>query len=180
MDHPAETDRRLGDLLRYGAVCEVAGARCRVSLGEGFETDWIDIPMTRAGALRAWSQYSMGEQVCLACPDGDIVAATILCSRPSTAFPAPADPEVAQLLFDDGCRLAYDHRSHGLEAGLPAGGRVTITASAGIKLIGDVDIEGALKATGEISSDTDVKVATVSLKNHDHVETGALTKKPRQ
>ena len=41
----------------------------------------------------------------------------------------------------------------------------------------DMHIHGC---AGEDTSDTDVKVATVSLKDHDHIETGALTKKPRQ
>lgn len=180
MDHPAETDRRLGDLLRYGVVCEVVGERCRVQIEEGFETDWIKMPMSRAGALRVWSQLSEGEQVCLACPEGDVAGATILCSKPSDDFPAPSDPEVAQLLFDDGCRIAYDHRSHVLEMALPGGGQGVITASAGLLFVGDVEIQGKLSASGNIASTSgDVLAGSISLKNHVHPETGALTQKPR-
>lgn len=180
MSNPAETDRRLGDLLRYGVVCEVAGPRCRVRIGDGietFETDWLDMPMARAGAVRIWAPYTVGEQVCLACPDGDIAAATILSSHSSNAFAPPADPAQTRIEWADGSWIGFDPGSGDMTAFVI--GKFTVTGGL-IMLDGDVQITGKLDVDGEISSDQDVKAASVSLKNHDHEETGALTKKPRQ
>lgn len=179
MTTPAETDRRLGDLLRYGAVCEVDGARCRVRLDEGFETDWIDMPPVRAGAVRIWAPFTEGERVSLACPDGDFAAATIHASHSGDDFGPPADPTHTRIDWADGSWIGYDPGAGDFTV-LVVDGQVRLVAPGGIRFEGDVDVAGKLKATGEISSDQDVKAKSVSLLEHDHVETGALTKKPRQ
>lgn len=179
MTSPAETDRRLGDLLRYGTVCEVDGARCRVQLDDGFETDWLKMPPLRAGKVRIWAPYSEGEEVSLACPDGDIAAATIHASHSSDDYAPPDDPTHTRIDWADGSWLGYDPGAGDFTVQV-VNGRVRLVAPGGLKFEGDVEIDGKLRATGEISSDEDVKAASVSVKNHDHEETGALTKKPRQ
>lgn len=182
MTNPAETDRRLGDLLRYGEVCEVSGARCRVRIGDGletYETHWLDMPMARAGAVRIWAPYTVGELVTLACPDGDIEAATILASHSTDTFAPPADPAQTRIEWADGSWIGFDPAGPQLTF-LIANGKVAVIAPDGIDFDGDVSIRGAVRALGEIISDQDVKAGSVSLKNHDHEVTGALTKKPRQ
>lgn len=180
MTTPAETDRRLGDLLRYGTVCEVNDWRCRVRLDEGFETDWIDMPLLRCGNVRIWAPYSVDEQVSLVCPDGDIAAATIHASHASREFPAWShSPKCTSIDWADGSRIVYDPDQKWILVHA-ADGMIRLSAPKGLEILGDVEIDGKLKATGEISSDDDVKADSVSLKNHDHEETGALTKKPRQ
>jgi len=47
-----------------------------------------------------------------------------------------------------------------------------------VTIIGDVEIQGNLHVTGTIISDTDVLAQGISLKNHVHPETGAITKPP--
>lgn len=133
-----ETDRRAGDIVRQGVVCEISGARCRVRFSEGFETDWIAMPMARAGRLRIWSQFTAGERVMVSCPDGDHEAAAIVTALPSSAFPAPADPHIVQILVDDGSRLTYDptDRTWTLDATdtgkiLLRGGKTKIQMAAG-------------------------------------------------
>jgi len=177
MTTPAETDRRLGDLLRYGTVCEVSGTYCRVRIDDGFETDWLKMPPARAGKVRIWAPYSEGEEVSLACPDGDIAAATIHASHSTDEFAPPEDPTHTRIDWADGSWIGYD----------PGAGDMTavvigkFTLSAGLVILdSEVQVSGKVTATGEISSDQDVKAKSVSLLEHDHQETGAITKKPRR
>ncbi|PZR37183.1 phage baseplate assembly protein V [Caulobacter segnis] len=179
MTSPAETDRRLGDLLRYGTVCEVAGAHCRVKLDEGFETDWIKMPMIRAGSIRIWAPFANGEEVSLVCPDGDIAAATIHASHASDDYPAPLDPAQTRIDWADGSWIGYDPGAGDFTVQLVAGA-VRLVAPGGLAIDADVEVRGKLHATAEISSDIDLTASGVSLVDHDHVETGALTKKPRR
>lgn len=180
MSNPAETDRRLGDMLRYGVVCEVTDWHCRVKIDEGFETDWIAMPMIRCGAVRIWAPFTVGEEVSLVCPDGDIAAATIHASHAGATYPAWSHhPGCTSIDWADGSRVVLDPQAREMIVYV-ADGKVRLLAPAGVEITGDVSIDGKLKATGEISSDQDVKAASVSLKNHDHEVTVALTKKPRQ
>lgn len=136
MFEPPESDRRMGDLLRQGVVCEVDGALCRVRFAEGFETDWIAMPMTRAGKLRVWSKFSEGERVLVACGDGDHESAAIVTALPSTAFPAPGTPNVIQGLVDDGAKFTYDPATHELVIDATATGKITLKAGGSELVIG--------------------------------------------
>lgn len=77
----AEADRRIGNVIQIGVVTAVnAGtARARVQLGE-LGTPEIPVGQLRAGALSFWWMPTVGEQVVVAAPSGDIARAVILCS----------------------------------------------------------------------------------------------------
>ena len=128
MFDPPETDRRLGDINRKGSVCEVDGKRCRVRFAPGLETDWLIMPMARAGAVRIWSQYTEGERVLVSCPDGDHQAAEIICSLASDQFDVPDDPTKIQILVDDGASVVYDPTTHALAIDATPEGSIDLTA----------------------------------------------------
>ena len=77
----AEADRRLANVIQIGTVTAVnAGtARARVQLGE-LLTPEIPVGQLRAGALSFWWMPTVGEQVVVAAPSGDVARAVILCS----------------------------------------------------------------------------------------------------
>jgi phage baseplate assembly protein V len=160
----------LDEMLRFGTIASVdlAAARCIVETGDVLSTPipWIE---ARAGATRTWSPPSLGEQVILLCPGGDLAGGVALRGIYSDAMPAPESSLREVISFKDGAEIAYDPEHHALEAILPGGATVTIVANGGIGLIGDLDVAGTIRASGDVVADS------ISLKNHKHggVQAGA-------
>ena len=161
---------RLGELIRYGTVASVDLVARRVIVRAGeIETDDIRWLATAAGKTRAWSPPSVGEQVLLLCPEGDIAGAIALRGVECDAFPLPGDSLRELISYEDGAELAYDPETHTLDVTLPESatvnihaGAITIVAPDGVSIDGDVAINGILTASD------DVVGGGKSLKGHRH------------
>lgn len=75
----AEADRRLGNVLALGVVTEVGASTAAVQLGD-VTTPQIPVGQMRAGALSFYWMPTVGEQVLVGCPSGDVSRAVIICS----------------------------------------------------------------------------------------------------
>lgn len=154
----AELTRLLQNLIRLGVVVEVDGARARVQTGKN-TTGWQPWLTHRAGAARTWWQPSVGEQVVLLSPGGDLSAAVILPSLYSDQHHAPElDAEAHTVVYPDGAVMCYHSGTHTLDISLPAG-TVHISAAAGVEVHtagGNVIVHGDVVADG------------ISLKSHVH------------
>lgn len=173
--------RKLANLIRFGTVQTVAGKRVQVKIG-GLLTRPIAWVSARAGKTKSWSPPDIGEQVMVLSPNGDLGAAVAIGGIFCDAYDIPdeANANNVVMIFGDGALLLYDQATHLLKGTLPDGGRVEITAPAGFKFTGHVDIDGALSvsksatfkqsvhASQDITSDADVKAGTISLTNHPH------------
>lgn len=171
MRTPEDTETDADGLIRLGTVASVdlAGARCTVRFDDEAESPplrWIE---ARMGATRTWSPPSVGEQVLLLCPAGEIAAAVALRGIVSTANPAPGSTARELIRYPDGAEIAYDPESHELEAVLPAGASMMLVADGGITITGDITL------TGKLTASDDVIAAGKSLKGHKHggVQTGS-------
>lgn len=171
----------IGELIRFGRVAEVDGGRVVVETGD-VRTDRIRWIERRAGETRTYSPHSVGEQVLLICPDGDIEGAVAIGGIACDDFPLPGDGKRELIRFADGAELAYDPESHALEAKLPDGATALVEASGGVTLRvqdggltveGDVEIKGDLHLTGTATADVDVVGAGKSLKSHKHTAVAA-------
>lgn len=153
----------LTDNLRIGKVIEIdlEYRVARVSIGDML-SGWIEFATARAGKTKVWLPPSVGEQVEIISPDGDLEGAYIGQSLYSDANPPPSNKPGAFILFEDGTFISYDPETHELEAILCAGGKATITAPAGLTINGDVTVNGKIDATG------DVKAGNISLQQHKH------------
>jgi phage baseplate assembly protein V len=182
-DIPAD----IASLIRIGTVTAVdlAEARCIVQFGDPDDPDpaettpirWLT---PRAGMTRVWSPPSVGEQVLLLCPDGQIGAAVALTGIVQDAFPPLGSSTAEMIEFADGAKITYDPEASALSAILPDGGTAQITATGGITLRGDVVIEGNLTTngnaaiTGDVTVDQSVTASDdvigggISLKTHKH------------
>lgn len=78
-----------------GTVSQVQGKRYKVTAG-GITTDWLRCGGTRSGALRMWSPLTVGEQVVVLPPSGDLVQGVIMGSIESGAFRNLAEYSNAQ------------------------------------------------------------------------------------
>lgn len=158
-------------LIRLGVIASVdlAAARCTVRCGdpEGGETvtppiRWV---MPRCGDTRIWSPPTVGEQVILFCPDGEIAAGLVLGGIIRDSFPPLGSTLEERIDFKDGAQLRYDPEAHHLEVLLPEGATAAITAPGGLTINGDITLNGTLTAS------EDVIASGISLKNHRHGET---------
>lgn len=103
--------RLIANLLRIGVVFDVdlVAVRVRVFSGD-LESDWLPWFELRAGTTTTWNPPTLGEQVIMLCPGGDLTAGIVLTGLNSEAIPAPsasADEHVTQ--YPDGARTVYDH-----------------------------------------------------------------------
>lgn len=186
MDFHGDLPSDLDDMIRFGVVVSVDGARAVVACGEitSPPLPWL----TLAGQVSAFVPPSPGEQVVVLCPSGDIAGAIILGGLYSNANPAPAESPRILLKCADGSTFAYDAGAHALTVTLAAGSG-KIVAPQGFEIQGDVTITGKLSTTddvtidgklsttddvtvtGKVTASDDVIADTIHLKTHVHKDT---------
>ncbi|WP_328569190.1 phage baseplate assembly protein V [Janthinobacterium sp. P210006] len=120
--------RLLQNLIRLGTIAEIKGAKARVRLGPTLTTEWLNWATRRAGSTRTWSAPTVGEQVIVFSPGGDLTRGIILPALYSQASDAPETSNTIHTThYPDGAVVQYDHATHALTATLPSG-TATITA----------------------------------------------------
>lgn len=157
-------------LLRVGVIASIdlSAATCTVTLEDGVETPELPWIAPRMGEIKAWAPPSVGEQVLLLCPAGEISAGLVLGGICSNANPAPIDEPLALVRFKDGAGISYDPVASELLIDLPAGATTVLKSDAGIDILGDVSIEGNLNVTGTATAAEDAIGGGISLKSHVH------------
>ncbi|GHC17592.1 baseplate assembly protein [Kushneria pakistanensis] len=164
--HPVELARLMQNMIRLGTIAEIdhAAARVRVTTGD-LLTEWLPWLESRAGQSRTWNPPTIGEQVVLLAPGGELAGAVVLGAINSNAHPAASDdPNLTRLRLPDGAVIEYDHAASHLRADLP--GSAAITAPAGVTVTGPVVIKGTLHVTHNITTDSDAIASGISLVNH--------------
>lgn len=138
MNNVAELLRLINNLIRLGSIAEVdhAAVRVRVRIGE-LLTAWLPWLEARAGTTRTWSPPTVGEQVVVFSPGGDLAAAVVLTGLYQQAHPAPSNsPNVIGSWLPDGTRIEYDHEANTLTLDcvgavhVKAAGKVTVNAES--------------------------------------------------
>lgn len=174
------------DLFRIATVIEIdlAAALVRVSVGD-IESDWIDFATMRAGETKIYCPPSLGEQVFLFCPDHELEGAIILGALYSAANAAPENTKRNIITFSDGALIAYDPENHILDALLPGGGKVNLTAPADltvnaaggatINAQNGITINADIMLNGKLTASDDVLADGISLINHIHTRVQAGT-----
>jgi phage baseplate assembly protein gpV len=95
----AELERRVRNIVRYGRVAEVDAAKGRVKVideelgggeGKSITTDWL--PWAEiGGAFKTWTPPSVGQQVAVISPSGNLGQGLVLPNAFSEQFPPPSD-----------------------------------------------------------------------------------------
>ncbi|CDZ93581.1 phage baseplate assembly protein V [Pseudomonas saudiphocaensis] len=154
--------RRLENLIRLGTIAAVdhQAARCTVKSG-GLSIPNLPWLAQRAGSSSDWDPPTVGEQCILFSPSGEPAQGIVLVGLYSQQRPAPSNSaNLRRRTYPDGAVIDYDHAIHMLTATLPEGGKVKLIAPDGVSIIGNVDIEGLLRAS------EDVIAGDISLVNH--------------
>lgn len=169
MSNTADSLRLLHNLIRLGTIAEVdaAAARVRVQSGDNL-TDWRPWLSARAGDSSEWNPPSVGEQVLLLSPSGDLAQAIVLTGIYSDANPAPADSETLwRRTFPDGTTITYDHAASHLNIAVRGDAELSITGDATVSVSGSAAITAGTEAT--------VDAPAIKLNKGAGVVTGAHT-----
>ncbi len=151
--HQADQDRRLANMVELGNVTAVDNGAMTVKVDlAGFETDPLPVAQIRSGIIKFHWMPSVGEQVAVLSPGGDLARAFVMGSIPI-----------------DGNAVASDAQTPTIDLG---GGKLRIVGAVEIEgavtITGPVKIEGDVDVTGKITASGDVVGSGVSLKNHKH------------
>lgn len=121
-----ETARRGSQSILLAKVMEVDTAKARMRVQAGpLESAWVPFASTRAGPDSTWHPPEVGEQVILACPNGDTNQAVCLGSVYQQDYPAPANSaDVTMTKWQDGAEQSYDRAGHHWNLDVPSGGSV--------------------------------------------------------
>jgi phage baseplate assembly protein gpV len=143
----AEADRMIANICQVGYVTAVdnATSRVRVRIGD-LDTALIPVMQIRSGTIRLHWMPSVGEQVTVNAPGGDMARAY-----------------VAGSIVIDGNAVAPDAASPTMDLG---GG--TLRVIGNLYVDGDVEITGKIDVTGPVTCDADVVATGISLKTHRH------------
>jgi len=152
-----DLQRRLANIFRVGRVAaiDLSAGRVKVSFA-GVTTAWLPWMAARAGAVKDWNPPSVGEQVCVCSPSGEINLGFVM----PGAIPYDANP-------------APDVRAGVHKITLPAGGSYEISVGSVNLVLAD----GKITLNGDIEVTGDIKAGSISLRNHVHggVTPGAST-----
>lgn len=185
--HLVEALRRLANVVRPGTVAAVdlASARVRVQYAGGADepvlTGWVPWMARRAGGAIDWDPPTVDEQVVLLAPNGDLSQAFALGAAYSNDRAAPSEQAgLHTRTYGDGAVVSYDENAHRLSAVLPEGGTARVNAPDGLSIAGDVAVDGAITATGNVHSDGDIEDSRGTMQsmratynNHTHASNGA-------
>jgi len=166
-----DLNRLLLNLIRKGTVIAVDhdAELCRVECGE-LQTNWIHWLSLAAGETRDWNPPTVGEQVLVLAPGGEMADGVALRGISSQDNPAPSHkPSAHTRVYPDGALVEYDHEAHALVAKLPAGATVFLEAPGSVTVKTDT-------ATVEANQVT-VKADSITLDAPTTTCTGALSVK---
>ncbi|MGS4945204.1 phage baseplate assembly protein V [Meridianimarinicoccus sp. RP-17] len=183
----AEADRRIAGLVNIGVVTAVNGdGTARVQIGE-LGTAAIPVAALRAGGMQVWWMPTVGEQVVVLAPSGDLARGVVIASI--FAGNAPSDDPSVPTIDLRGGDMVIKGGTIRIEADLDIVGKLEITgniaseaditAAGGIAAGGTAAQTGKMTATGDIETTGDVKAGAVSLKTHTHPgDSGGNTGEP--
>ena len=159
-----ELSRQIANMIRVGEITELdfddsEAPRVKVEVS-GFPSDWLPWSAGRAGASRKWSPPSVGEQVIIVAPYGDLGQAMIIGSLFSASMPAPDTSATRETVaYPDGSTVSHDSETNTLTVTVAGAGNVVVNCQQGTINADesltfntpDAHFTGNLKADGDIS-----------------------------
>ena len=176
MNDLAALSRLLENLIRFGVIdaVQMEPPRVRVITGT-LTTAWLPWLALRAGTDREWDPPTLGEQVMLFSPSGQLANGIVVTGVFSDHIPANGNrPGLHRRTYADGTVIEYDSVAHHLNATLVDGGTTNLISKGGINLVGDITHQGDYiqtgnqTITGRVDVSIDVIAAGVSLVKHLH------------
>lgn len=177
MNNAAELLRLIQNLIRFGAIAEVdhgaPGERLpavRVRSGD-LLTGWLPWASGRAGTTRDWNPPTVGEQVMILSPGGDLANGVAMPSLfQFSAQPPTNDPGKISREFPDGGLIEYDHERQVVRINLP--GRLEIAAPGGTQWVGGIQHQGDMQREGSYQQNGGTHTHNGKNTGSDHQHSG--------
>lgn len=176
MNDFAALSRLIENLIRFGiiAAVQMEPPRVQVKTGE-LTTKWLPWLALRAGSDREWDPPTVGEQIVLLSPSGQLANGIVVTGLFSDHIPANGSrPGLYRRTYADGAVIEYDSVAHHLNATLPANGTTNLVSKGGINIVGPITHQGDYTQTGNqtvtgtVTVSEDVIAADISLVRHLH------------
>jgi phage baseplate assembly protein V len=173
MNDLANLTRLLENLIRFGTIAAVQMVPPRVQVLTGtLTTAWLPWINPRAGEDREWNPPTVGEQVLLLSPSGQLANGVAITGLFSDLIPANGDREgLHRSTYRDGAVIEYDSIAKHLRATLPgtaevtAVGNVSVTTQAALSATatGDITLTSSANITITAAGNFTVTAARVDL-----------------
>lgn len=174
----------IGAMLMPGHVVAVDTTTAMVRIDSlGWVSPWVRWHSLAAGKARHWRAPSLNEMGTLICPHGQPQLGRFIPGLYGAAFGQPDNRDhVEAWRFADGGSLVYDWEAKTYDITLPTGtGTITVggsvftvtdneitVKSALIKLLGNTEIEGTLRVTGDVTGLGKIMDVGGNSANHKH------------
>lgn len=174
----AELQRLINNLLRTGIVTAVdaENALCTVESGDNtlFDRPWLTL---RAGKSKTWNPPTVGEQVLIFSPGGDLSQALILTGLYYNLNAAPSQNlDETKTEYPDGSIISYNHATHTADVTLCQGATLNINAPTKITITSDkTDITTELEVFGNSTFNGTVHITDAITADSTLSVTGAAT-----
>lgn len=164
----AELHRRLENIIRFGTIKTIHPDKpfttVTVTIG-AITTAKLRFISLRAGKTKTWDPPTIGEEVMVLSPSGVLEMGVVITALNNADNPSPSDDLNKTIrIFEDGCLLSYDIKTHQLDAVLPEGGTFNVTAD--VNITGKLTVSETITAEKDISTSADVIAGDISLKKH--------------
>lgn len=153
----SELERLLNNSIRVFVVSELDEKKRLIrAKSEGLETGWLPWPACNGRNYTRWRPLRKGQQVVIASVGGDLSLGFVIAEIYSDQIkPSISNPDIDVIEFEGGDYIRRD----------AATGKMSIKATGGVSIIGDVSVVGGIKSTG------DQVAENVSQIKHIHKET---------
>lgn len=189
----SEMWRRMNNMIKRGTVhsVQLSPPRCRVSFGTDpinnteHLSGWLPWYTRADGQYQEWRVPAVGAPVTVISEGGDLRNGVVLAGLiTDDQAPAGTSGETYVTRYGNGATVSCDTAANAMTITLPDGGALAITAPGGMTIKGDVEVEGSVKATGDVADKTGTLQAVRETYNgHTHPENGdggGTTSKPNQ
>lgn len=145
MNDLATLARLLENLIRFGTIAEVQMDPPRVKVKTGkLPTAWLPWLALRAGEDCEWDPPTVGEQVILLSPSGQLANGVAITGVFSDLIPANGDrAALHRRTYRDGAVIEYDSAAHKLTATIPGTADITTTGDISITSQANITITAA-------------------------------------
>lgn len=174
MNTLSECLRQLSNLVRFGVVAHIdhASARVRIQSGENL-TDWLPWLTLRAANVATWNPPTLGEQVLLLSPQGELNQAVAITGLYSEQFPPPNNQaDEIHTHYPDGTSTTYNHVEKQLTVVLAGNASLTIEGEVNAQINGKLTATVGGKAEITTSDTTQITASAIHLNGGAGVVTG--------
>ncbi|MCF6777391.1 phage baseplate assembly protein V [Thiotrichales bacterium 19X7-9] len=194
LERIGELERRLSNLIRVGTVSQIDPIKARVRIKAGnILTTWLKWMTQRSGDCQTWWSPSLGEQVLVLSPSGELNNGIVLPSIYTSNQPS-SDLALDKKVYSDGTTISYSYADNKLT--INCIGSINIFAATSVNvttnevtlkansiyadcpittITGNVLVQGSLTYQSGLYGSNAKGGSTASIEGSIHVTSGDVT-----